>query len=134
MLTSRNKSRLPTNSHPGIYKINCPCTIQPYIGETKLRICTRTDQHKEYVSKRKPGKSAIATHSISCNNVPDWDNTVTLKIEPKRFERKVREALEIQRFRCGPRNGGLNMDDGQYVTTHFWKPMLEYLQKQVRSF
>ena len=89
LLTSQNKSRLPANSHPGVYKINCPCTNQPYIGETKLRVCSRTEQHKEYVVKRKQGQSAIASHALSNSCVPDWENTETLKIEPKRFERKV---------------------------------------------
>ena len=133
LLTSRNKSRLPANSHPGVYKINCPCTTQPYVGETKLRISTRADQHKDYVSKQKHGQSAIASHALSCGQVPDWENTETLKVEPKRFERKVREALEIQRLRCGPKNGGLNLDDGQYVTSQFWTPMLQFLRDQVRS-
>ena len=129
LLTSRNKSRLPPNSHPGVYKVKCDCTTQPYIGETKLRICTRTDQHKEYVAKKKHGQSGISNHAILNNCVPDWDNTETLKIEPKRFERKVREALEIQRWRCGPTSGGLNLDDGQYVTTKFWTPMFHYLRE-----
>jgi hypothetical protein len=129
LLTSRNKSRLPANSHPGVYKIKCQCTVQPYVGETKLRVCSRTEQHKEYVSKKKHGQSAIASHALMNNCVPDWDETVTLKVEPKRFERKVREALEIQRWQCGPANGGLNLDDGQYVTTAFWTPMFQYLRE-----
>ena len=49
LLTSRNKSKLPKNSQPGVYKIPCPCTPQPYIGETKLQIRTRTEQHEECV-------------------------------------------------------------------------------------
>ena len=35
ILTSRNKSKLPGNSHPGIYKIPCSCGKTPYRGETK---------------------------------------------------------------------------------------------------
>ena len=133
LLTSRNKSRLPINSHPGVYKMKCDCTTQPYIGETKLRVCTRTDQHKDYVVKKKHGQSGIANHALLNNCVPDWDNTETLKVEPKKFERKVREALEIQRWRCGPANGGLNLDDGQYVTTKFWTPMFQYLRENQLS-
>ena len=83
--------------------------------------------------KRKQGQSAIASHALSNSCVPDWENTETLKIEPKRFERKVREALEIQHWRCGPQNGGLNLDDGQYVTTAFWTPMFQYLRTNTRA-
>ena len=49
----------------------------------------------------------------------DWENTSTLKVEDRRFDRKVREALEIQFRETSPRNEhGLNQDDGQYVTTY----------------
>ena len=44
------------------------------------------------------------------------------KIEKNKFDRKVREALEIQYNSCGPGNGGMNLDDGKYVTTKFWTP------------
>ena len=48
----------------------------------------------------------------------------------KKFYRNVREALEIQVQETSPRNEhGLNQDDGQYVTTPFWKPMFSYLQE-----
>ena len=61
----------------------------------------------------------------------DWDNVSTLKIENRRFDRKVREALEIHFRETSPRNEhGLNQDDGQYVTTTFWKPMFSYLRQK----
>ena len=37
LLTSKNKSELPTNSYPGVYHINCTSRVcQPYVGETKI--------------------------------------------------------------------------------------------------
>ena len=43
----------------------------------------------------------------------------------------VREALEIQFRQTSPRSEhGLNQDDGQYVTTSFWKPMFSYLREK----
>ena len=39
ILTSKNKSSLPSNSHPGVYKISCKCG-KKYVGETKLKIST----------------------------------------------------------------------------------------------
>ena len=50
--------------------------------------------------------------------------------ETNRFERKVREVLEIQYHKCGPKKGGMNLDDGQYVTTKFWTPHFKYLRKR----
>ena len=52
----------------------------------------------------------------------------TIKVESNRFDRKVREALEIQHQKCGPSERGINLDDGQYVTTNFWTPFFKYLR------
>ena len=72
----------------------------------------------------------LSFHAKTCKEGFDWENTSTLKIEDSRFDRKVREALEIQCREKSSRNEhGLNQDDGQYVTTTFWKPMLSYLRE-----
>ena len=129
ILTSKNKSKLPTNSHPGVYKISCSCK-RPYTGETKLKICTRGDQHYKNTIDGNIEKSALALHSINCTGQIEWENIKTIKVEPNRFERKVRESLEIQYQECGPRKGGINLDDGQYVRTQFWTPFFKYLRNQ----
>ena len=73
--------------------------------------------------------AGVSFHAKTCKEGFDWENTSTLKIEDRRFDRKVREALEIQFRETSPHNEhGLNQDDGQYVTTTFWKPMLSYLR------
>ncbi|XP_065665570.1 uncharacterized protein LOC136086996 [Hydra vulgaris] len=127
LLTSRNKTKLPLNSHPGVYLIECECE-QTYIGETKMKIATRTKQHQKNVFKEKLEQSAIGHHKIKCSCSMKWDQVKTLKVEPKKFERKVREAIEIQFNKCGPKNEGLNLDDGQYVKTQFWTPYFLYLR------
>ena len=131
LLTSKNKSTLPKNSHPGVYRINCTSSsCRPYVGETKIQIRNRTLQHRDCVAKNNVGQSALATHRKSCPAPINWDEVETLKIESKRFERKVREALEIQKNQCGPKQGGMNLDDGQYVTSLFWTPLFAFLRKQ----
>ena len=68
---------------------------------------------------------------INCNEGFDWENVKTISVEDKRFQQKVREALEIQFQNTSPRSEhGLNQEDGQYVTTNFWKPMVSYLLKK----
>ena len=130
LLTSKNKSALPTNSYPGVYRINCTSRLcQPYVGETKIQIRNRTSQHQDCVNKNNVAQSALAFHRKSCHASIDWDGVTTLKIESRRFERKVREALEIQRHRCGPKSGGMNLDDGQYVKTLFWTPLFTFLRR-----
>ena len=129
ILTTNNKTELPKNSHPGIYKIPCSCGIQPYRGETKKRICTRADEHKNNIEKQEWDKSGIAHHSKCCHGNIQFENTETVKVIHNRFDRKVRETLEIQKHDCHYTNGGMNIDKGQYVTTNFWIPYLKHLQK-----
>ena len=130
LLTSRNKSKLPKNSQPGVYKVNCECTSNPYIGETKLQIRSRINQHQQSVSNNNCSKSALAFHKRTCEKNISWEAANTLKVETNKFNRKVREALEIQYHKCSPANGGLNLDDGQYVKTKFWTPFFQCMRKR----
>ena len=102
-----------------------------YIGETKLKISTRAKQHQKSIQDKKWESSGISQHAKDCDMGYDWDNIRELKLEERKFDRKVREALEIQRWETAPHNDhGLNQDDGQYVVTNFWRPMLSYLQQK----
>ena len=72
--------------------------------------------------------SAPALHQKDCDGTILWEQTETLKVETNRFDRKVREACEIQYHKCGPKDGGMNLDMGQYVKTQFWTPFFRYLK------
>ena len=122
----KNKTKLPCNSYPGVYKVNCRCKM-PYTGETKLKICSRGNQHRKNLTQNIIDYSGIVQHSLKCDKGISWESLTTLKVETNRFERKVWEALEIQYHECGPKKGGMNLDDGQYVTTKFWTPYFKYL-------
>ena len=129
ILTSKNKSKLPDHSYPGVYKIPCEeHPNNPYIGETKMQIRTRNDQHQDSMKKEQWENSGAAAHSRTCNGI-QWNNIETLKVEKKRFDRKVRETLEIQSHKCGPEKGGMNLDNGSYVKTLFWTPFFTHLRK-----
>ena len=113
ILTSKNKSSLPSNSHPGVYKISCKCG-KKYVGETKLKISSRAEQHKMDIFNKKWTTSGITQHAEICKEGYDWENVYTLKIEDNRFDRKMRESLEIQLQETSPHNEqGLNLDDSQ---------------------
>ena len=132
LLTSKNKSKLPKLDHPGVYMIDCNCR-KKYVGETKLKIATRMEQHQKSITDKKWNSSGVSFHAKTCKQGFQWDNVSVLKIEDKnkKFDRKVREALEIQFQDTSPHSElGLNQDDGQYVTTNFWKPMLSHLKEK----
>ena len=128
LLTSGNKSKLPYLSKPDVYMVECNCG-KKYVGETKLNVQSHIAQHQKTVKDEKWEASGIPLHAEYCKAGFNWDDTRILKTEERRFDRKVREALEIQLQDTAPRSEhGLNQDDGQYVTTKFWKPMFSYLR------
>ena len=101
-----------------------------YIGQTKLKINTRNGQHKSYVAKGQWEKSGAAKHAKTCKAGLNFDETETIAVEYNTFNRRVREALEIQRHDAGPKEGGINLDDGMYVKTKFWLPYFRNMRNQ----
>ena len=113
--------------------IPCSCGITAYRGETKKRISTRIEEHKKNVEKEEWKKSAVALHSKHCPGMINFEEAKTVAIVREKFNRKVRENLEIQKFDCFTEEGGMNPDRGQYVKTKFWLPLLKYTKKREES-
>ena len=131
ILTRKNKSKLPPNSHSGVYKLDCSCK-KSYIGETGCKISTRVQQHQKSIEDGKWERTGLSEHAKSCHGHINWNEIKTLSTENSKFKRKVREALEIQHFESGPKfKNGVNQDDGNYVTTSFWKPIMKHIRKSV---
>ena len=101
ILTSRNKSKLPDLSQPGVYITSCGCG-KKYVGETSLKTSTRIEQHKKSINDEKWDLTGISDHAKNCKVGLEWKDTTILKIEGKKFDRKVREALEIQLQQTSP--------------------------------
>jgi len=128
ILCRRNKSSLPTNSNPGVYKIDCDCG-GTYIGETGANVRTRIDQHQKSVFNGSWKDSGLAEHAKNCHQQIRWNDIKTLTVKPNYYERTIREALEIRLRKTGPENvNGLNKDHGKYVTTNTWEPLFEHLR------
>ena len=94
-----------------------------------MKVSTRSMQHQVYISKGKWENSGITSHSNRCYGEVQFDKTETVKVIYNRFDRKVREAFEIQMHGCNSRQNGMNLDNGQYVSTKFWTPFFKYLRK-----
>ena len=105
--------------------------MEEYVGQTKLRTQTCFEQYKKSIEKEHWDSSGVSSHAEYCKLVYNWDNAKILKIESRKFDGKVHEALEIQFQDTSPHSEhGLNQDDGQYVTTSFWKPMFAHLREK----
>ena len=129
ILCAKNKTKLPKDSYPGVYQIPCSCGVPAYRGETKKRICTRIEEHKINVEKDEVEKSALALHNKQCTGEISFEKAGTVAVINNKFKQKVRETLEIQKHDCHISVGGINPDKGQYATTTFWVPLLNYLRK-----
>ena len=84
-----------------VTKEDCKCG-KKYVGETGLKVCTRVKQHKKNVEDEKWDLSGIMNHAKICKEGLEWDDVSLLKMEENKFDRKVREALEIQSRETAP--------------------------------
>ena len=93
----------------------------------------RVGQHEEYVAKEEWWRSEAAQHARTCPVGLLFDKAETSKQVNGNFNRSVCEASEIQRHRSVPRYGGINLDDGQYIKTTFWIPLMDWISKEEKE-
>ena len=98
-----------------------------------MKTGTRIIQHEGYVANEHWEKSGAAEHARTCPLGPLFDEATTITVEHRKFERSVREALEIQRHRSAPRYKGINKDDGQYLKSTFWMPFMDLITKEEKD-
>lgn len=126
----KNKPKLLPNSYPGIYQLDCSCNGR-YFGESKKKILTRCIEHQQDSMKGNWEKSGATEHTKDCHGQFNWIYPKTIKVSSNMYQRKVREALEINKWKTINEEDKsftvLNRDDGDYVTTNSWKPLFKRL-------
>ena len=122
----KNKPKLLSNSQPGVYQLDCSCNGK-YIGESKKRVLTRCIEHQQDSMSGKWESSGATEHTKECHGQFNWLHPKTVRISPYMYERKIREALEINKLKAINEKDKtftvLNRDNGDYVTTNSWKPL-----------
>ena len=73
--------------------MDCDCG-KKYVGETSLKVSTRLEQHKD--PGRKMGTHWYSGNAQNCQEGLKWIDVEFLKVLKRKFDRIVREALEIQ--------------------------------------
>ena len=109
----------------GIYQYSCPTHKSHYIGETKRSFSIRDKEHKKAAEQHKWAHSGLTQHMEKCTSAiegPKILHTADDRIKNPKFDLRVREALYIRRYNCGP-GRGMNEDYGSYVTTDQWQPV-----------
>ena len=62
----QNKPKLLTNSHPGVYQLDCSCNGR-YIGESKKKVLTRCTEHQQDSIKGNWESSGATEHTKVCH-------------------------------------------------------------------
>ena len=134
ILCGKNKTHAPREKKKGIYKYTCTCSENSiYIGQTNrsCEICWK--DHERDVNKERWQKSGITQHLQHCQENFSKDNfEVVHTMQDKKKSRlaynlRMREAFEIRRHDSGP-GRGLNEDNGAYLKTDMWDPILKTLK------
>ena len=109
----------------GIYQYTCSQHKTHYIGETKRSFKIRDKEHKKAAQQQRWSHSGLTQHMENCSaNIEGpkiLHNSDERQKNPK-FDLRVREALYIRRYQCGP-GKGMNQDYGSYVNTNQWQPV-----------
>ena len=121
-----SKDPLPLLSSCGVYKIPCSCG-HVYIAETGRSVQVRLREHKRCMKSGLINNSAVAKHHSETGHQVLFDNTEVLAKTPYFYNKKIREAVEIQKF---PNN--FNRDDGYHLSS-IWFPILQSLTSSPRQ-
>ena len=131
ILCNRNKTNPPKPKKKGIYKYTCNCSEKAtYIGQTHRSCETRWSEHERAIHNGQWQHSGLTQHYENCPYDFDKDNFTVIQTMQDKFKGrlaynlKIREAFEIRRHNCGP-GKGLNEDNGAYLKTDIWDPLLK---------
>ena len=88
------------------------------------KVMTRTIEHQQESIKGKWESSGATEHCLKCHSQFSWLQPKTLSREARYKSRKIRESLEIKRSKCDSSKLNINRDDGNFVKTNTWTPLL----------
>ena len=106
-----------------VYHISCEDCPASYIGETERSLKSRFQEHQRPSSTTSEVSRHI--HQDCPNHTVSLRNTKVLAVEPKWFERGVKEAIHIKLERPS-----LNKDSGRHYLHPVWTNLLRHRTKR----
>ena len=95
--------------------------------ESKKRVLTRCIEHQQDSMSGIWKSSGAKEHTKECHGQFDWLHLKTVRISPYMYERKIHEALEINKLKTINEKDKaftvLNRDNGDYITMNSWKSL-----------
>jgi len=106
--------------HSGcVYRIPCGECLKTYVGETKRRVAERIKEHKAAIVHGHSTKSALSQHLVdSGGHVSDWNKVKIMDIEPRFWNRRIKEAIRINQ-ELDP----MNRDEGVVLPAQY-RPLI----------
>ena len=133
ILCGKNTTHAPREKKKGIYRYTCTCSDKAiYVGQTHRSFETRWKEHGRAVTRNDSKYSGISQHLQHCPesfNLENFGVIHTMQDKKKNrldYNLRMREAFEIRRHDSGP-GKGLNEDNGAYLKTDMWDPILKSL-------
>ena len=134
LLCSKNKTQAPREKQKGIYKYTCTCSDKAtYIGQTCRSYQSRWKEHGKAVERQDWKYSGLSQHYQHCNQPfkdENFEPVHTMQDKKRKrlaYNMRMREAFEIRSHDTGP-GKGLNEDNGAFLKTDIWDPVLKSLQ------
>ena len=83
--------------------------------------------------KGKWENSGATKHCLKWHDQFNWLHPKTLSWEVRYKSRKIRESLEIKRSKCNSSKSNINHNDGNFVKTNIWTPLLTNINDLERA-
>ena len=72
----------------------------------------------------KENLSGATEHCLECHGQFNWLHPKTLSREARYKNKTIRESLEIKRSKWNSRKSNIIRDDGNFIKTNTWTPLL----------
>jgi len=79
-----------------VYKISCNNCNATYIGQTKRKLNTRINEHRNQINSKSSNNTVITEHRLCLNHDFDWTNVKILDREAFYWKRIISEMLNIR--------------------------------------
>ena len=139
LLCGNNKTRPSQLDKKGVYKLRCSACGKEYVGETRVSVRRRVQQHRDGVhssSSTSANVSGITRHARECDfDAINWNQPEVLATYQDKRKTVlqqnlfVRESLEILRQETGPGKGLNVKDDAKSLGSTAWGPILKRVGK-----
>jgi len=106
-----------------VYKLECKNCDVAYIGQTKRRLHTRINEHRNDINKINSNQSVVTEHRLGNNHEFNWDNPIILDKDKLYYRRLISEMIYIKSH-----NNSINLQSDTEVLQHTYVEILNRIK------